>query len=1168
MKRIAITQRLFWLQFFIVALSSWVLPSLPAHAEGSLQLVYNTTTNSYRSGKRPYLQFLPGTLLGGIQFSTTIKVYAQAGETLNLGSSAVNVGITGDIKVRAPGVLPNSPAEISCKTAQPGTGLINSLARELAGPFHPTQNSNPNAYNPCVIAVNQTGEWEIDFVSPNSGNIASPPNTDTNAVWSQPLNAPYVAAWDVTVRNSSGVAIPGRAFTNSLAMITGGNDRAVHSEMFVQTTDGYRYRVDLNGLDPNGFVFFANNKGFLEASTRNPLYRSVNLSATFGLPPGVTLHLPTTANNPATGDFTHQIFFNPPDTAVLIDTLDTGDINNFRFEGSEGNTLGQAGTSPLGGSFKFTPPSTGTAVLNIDANGNNIFNEPEDVQLTQYVGGGVEAQIFWDGRDGVGNVVPPRNIPYRVQLTFPFGEVHFPLIDPENDSNGIIIERLPSSDFTLYFNDDTTTIAPGPINAGQNNSSSAPRPHAFSNLFGDLKGIDRWTFFTPPAVELEGGIVIAAADLNITKTRTPDPAIAGGNITYTITVTNAGPSNITTASPAIVSDIFTENDGAVTNLSWTCNIIQPDNPPAGAEEGTCIDESGIGNLTDAELALDAGFSAQYTLTGTIIPTAVETIENQATVTRPNDVADPFNNDTDQNNDNNRTETATVTVPLTSGNPLLGVAKQLNTVVNNGDGTYDATYTIRVENVGNLDILNLQVTEDLFGTAESTFNSAVAAPQIVTAPQIVAGTLTGVNPDFNGNGDKNLLLGSETLPVGESIDITFTVRVTPGSQLGPYENTATATGTSPGGTVVSDDSTDDENLNPDTNNDGDPTNDSTPTAVTFGEVPLIGVAKAVGTPTDNGDRTFTIPYTLVVRNYGDVPLNTVQVTENLNETFADITYTLEPNSLSSPTLTVNPSFDGDTDINLLEADNSNNTLAVDTEATINFAVRVTPGNNLGPFNNQVTASGVTPGGTGVNDLSTNGSNPDGNNTGNPTDSDEITSVTLRGNPNLELEKRITRVNGIDVGQSENLADWPDNFVRGLAASNTIQPGDEVEYTIYFLSAGSGPLENAMVCDPLQDFQTFRTDTFNGQTPIEGTFGAEVGIALALHSPTPNLLLPNPDVPTAYLRSANSASNRGRFYPAGTATPLICEQNVRGAVVVDIGNLGVGDYGFIRFRVTID
>ncbi|MCT7978760.1 DUF11 domain-containing protein [Laspinema olomoucense] len=987
MKRIAITHPLFLLQCFIVALSSCVLPSLPAHAEGSLQLVYDTDTNSYRPGKRPYLQFLPGTTLGGIQFSTTIKVYAQNNETLNLGSSAMGRGPNGDIIVRPPTGGPVSCLNDIKPTVAPAIadfGRIDNPTEELNGPFPTT-----GGYRPCVINVNQTGVWEIDFVSPNFANAANPADSATNE-WTQLNNVSYVAAWDVTVRNNDGVVIPGRAFTNSLAMITGDNDRSIHSNLFVQTTDGYQYRVDLNGLDPNGFVFFANNKGFLEASTRNPLYRSIGLNAGFALPPGVTLHLPTTANNPATGDSTHQIFFNPPDTAVRIATLNIDNINNFRFEGSEGNTLGQAGTSPLGGSFKFTPPSAGTATLTIDANGNNSFNDPEDVQLTQYVLGGLEAQIFWDGRDRLGNVVPPRNIPYRVQLTFPFGEVHFPLIDPENDSNGIIIERLnPTPDFTLYFNDDTTTLAPGPINAGQNNSSSDPRPHRFSGLFGDLKGIDRWTFFTPRPVALTGGILIAAADLKITKTRTPDPAVAGGNITYTITVTNAGPSNITAVSPARVSDIFTANGDTVINLNWTCAITTPNNTA-----GTCIDATGTGNLSNARLALNAGASAQYTLTGIIIPTATQAIVNQATVTRPNDVADPVNDDTDANNNNNRTETATVTVPLTSGSPLLGVAK------------------------------------------------------------------------------------------------------------------------------------------------------------------------AAGTPIDNGDRTFTIPYTLVVRNYGNLPLTTLQVTENLNETFANLTYILEPNSLSSPTLTVNPSFNGTTDTNLLEAGNPNNTLAVDTEATINFAVRVTPGNNLGPFNNQVTASGVTPGGTGVNDSSTNGANPLGNNTGDPTQSNEVTPVTLRGNPNLELEKRITRVNGAVVGQSENLPDWPTNLVRGVASSNTIQPGDEVEYTIYFLSAGSGPLENATVCDPLQDFQTFRTDTFNGQTPTEGTFGAEVGIALALNPP-------NPDLPTAYLRSANSASNRGRFYPSGTTAPPVCRlPNVRGAVVVDLGRLGVGDYGFIRFRVRID
>ncbi len=34
-----------------------------------------------------------------------------------------------------------------------------------------------------------------------------------------------------------------------------------------------------------------------------------------------------------------------------------------------------------------------------------------------------------------------------------------------------------------------------------------------------------------------------SADLSVSKTDSPDPVIAGNNLSYTITVTNAGPSN-------------------------------------------------------------------------------------------------------------------------------------------------------------------------------------------------------------------------------------------------------------------------------------------------------------------------------------------------------------------------------------------------------------------------------------------------------------------------------------------------------------------------------------------------------------------------------------------------------------------------------------------------
>lgn len=1281
-----------------------------ARSEGSRDLIKN-------GGNRPLLEFRetgPSAVLWGLPFKTVMKVYAEAGETINLGSSAVGLG-SGIIRYRDPNNVPGNCG---------ATGLIADSNEEAAGPL-----PNLGGFAPCAIIVGagQTGVWEIEFVSPNPAAPGGAPDIPLTG-WTQPNNG-QVVAWDITVRDG-GVDQIGRVFSNSMALNMGANNRRARSDFYIQTRQGYQYFSDLNGIDPAGFIFFANQKGFINPDG-TPRYQSV---------PIPTFLDPVPVENPtlfANDNVTHKIFLNPPDTAMPLTANSpqgntwlyrpvpptVPEAENFTFTGIEG-TANQSGTSPLGGNFSFDVPVNfeGSYTIRLDINNDGIYGNANDLTLVGQAVPGTTNTVFWDGRDKNGNLVPAGNISYNATITLNAGEVHFPFLDIENNLDGIIIQNTANNDATIYFDNNYPGVTltgnpPNPLTALEGVDSTNGTlvfGNGTSTGFGDNKGLDIWSYVPSTPQEVVNIVQIKAADLKIQKT-VNSAGISGGPVTYTINVTNAGPSDILEISPATFTDPIPAD---IINVTWICEIT------TGADTGSCGTENGTGNSINTTLALNNGAVATITVTGIIDLNAPDPITNTATVARSNDVTDPVNDDGIPDPDpvtgveRNRTEQASATIDtLTPGNPLLGVAKQLNTVVNNGDGTYDASYTIRVENFGNLDILNLQLTEDLYGNPESTFNSAVAAPQIVSAPEIVGGTLTGVNANFNGEGDKNLLSGTETLPVGESIYISFTVRVTPGSELGPYNNNATATGTSPGGNPVSDESTDDPNLNPDPDDDGDPTNNNTttsvtfpetprvgvakqagtitnngdgtytvpytltvqnygdvtitniqvqenlnttfggspftvvanslttsntlavnpnfngnantnllagtdslavgasatvqfevtvtpgnnlgpynnsatasatgpggtpvtdvstdgtnpdpdgdgdpsnntnPTAVSFSEMPLIGVAKAAGTPIDNGDRTFTIPYTLIVRNYGDVPLTTLQVTENLNDTFENIPYTLESNSLTSPTLTVNPNFNGDTDNNLLA---TGNTLAVDTEATISFRVQVTPGNNLGPFDNQVTASGTGPGGNPVTDLSTNGANPDANNTGDPTDSDEVTSVTLRGNPNLELEKRITRINGAVVGQSENLADWPDNFVRGVASSNTIQPGDEVEYTIYFLSAGSGPLENATVCDPLQDYQTFLTDTFNGQTPTEGTFGAEVGIALGLNPP-------NPDLPTAYLRSANSESNRGRFYPSGTATPLICRPNIRGAVVVDIGNLGVGEYGFIRFRVTID
>ncbi|MBK8138144.1 MAG: ExeM/NucH family extracellular endonuclease [Chloroflexi bacterium] len=106
------------------------------------------------------------------------------------------------------------------------------------------------------------------------------------------------------------------------------------------------------------------------------------------------------------------------------------------------------------------------------------------------------------------------------------------------------------------------------------------------------------------------------ADLSITKTDGVTSATPGGSVTYTITASNAGPSN---APGATVADTFP----AILTGTWTC---------VGAGGGTCT-AAGAGNISDT-VNLPAGGSVTYTVTATISAAATGTLSNTATVSSP------------------------------------------------------------------------------------------------------------------------------------------------------------------------------------------------------------------------------------------------------------------------------------------------------------------------------------------------------------------------------------------------------------------------------------------------------------------------------------------------------------------------------------------------------
>lgn len=326
-------------------------------------------------------------------------------------------------------------------------------------------------------------------------------------------------------------------------------------------------------------------------------------------------------------------------------------------------------------------------------------------------------------------------------------------------------------------------------------------------------------------------------------------------------------------------------------------------------------------------------------------------------------------------------------------PAIGLAKRVTAApVNNGDGTFTFSYTFVVENFGDVALSAVQVTDNL---AQSFAGSGGFTVDALTSADFA------VNNAFDGSADIDLLAGADTLAVGASGALTVTLTVTTAGNLGPYDNTATASGVSPANTTVSDISTDGVDADPD--GDDDPGNNSTPTPITFTEMPQIGAAKAVtAAPVNNGDGTFTVSFDVLIENSGDVALTDVQISDDLAATFAGATsFTVD--AVTSNDLSVNAGYDGVTDTDLLTGAD---TLAVGATGTVSVTLTVEPGANLGPYDNTAVGAGTSPAGTRVTDDSTDGVDPDPDGNDDPTDDDTPTPISFGENPGIGTAKAVT------------------------------------------------------------------------------------------------------------------------------------------------------------------
>ena len=365
---------------------------------------------------------------------------------------------------------------------------------------------------------------------------------------------------------------------------------------------------------------------------------------------------------------------------------------------------------------------------------------------------------------------------------------------------------------------------------------------------------------------------------------------------------------------------------------------------------------------------------------------------------------------------NNCENDPTVLTLPTPNPQIGVAKTVNTPTSNGDGTFTVTYSILVENLGNIPLYDVRVTDDLttsFGT-----NVEPGAPDAIaefTVGTVTVGSQTGgatvatPNSGYDGDGDTVLVapVAGQLMPVGSTFTISVPLTFYPDGARSPFENQARSSGDqSEDGTAdedtvdLSDDGTD---TDPNGNDDpGDPDEDD-PTP--FDLDPQIGVAKTVNTPLANGDGTYTVTYTLLVENLGDYELFDVRITDDLTAPFGS---NVEPSIPSAPgefvvgsvlvsdqtggtnVATPNSGYDGDYATVLVEP-TAGETMPVGSYFTITFDVTLFPDFGRTPWNNQVRASGdASQDGTADEDtvdLSDDGTDTDPNSNGDPRDPEE-------------------------------------------------------------------------------------------------------------------------------------------------------------------------------------
>lgn len=396
-----------------------------------------------------------------------------------------------------------------------------------------------------------------------------------DGVWQVYYDTTYAqGSWEINVTtgpNESGTYRSGRVWANSYIMTdtTGGNGSTL--EFWVMDDSGYRYKVTLHGYTGIASVFSPNALGITEGGDECiPVYRSIEYT-------DLSADIRGDCSDP------FRIFFEPPAPDLPASAMINGNEQwvappELLIEELTDSALSFVGdvnaSAPGAGVFStaIDPRFKGSYFLEIDADGDNNFNGPNDRRVQLGATGSGAYTYTFDGLDNSGDPFPACT-PMNARLTFEtVGEIHMIQNDVEKRS-GIEIQKLNGihagtpMEKVIYWDDThlgfnrTNTINPPYDRDGTAGYVSGPNVHGWNyhaTSWGDLRLIDDWTFTPLQAAHSEPVTITSYC---------PQPAIEigknadftsgsqpGDTITYTVTATNTGDGAYDATHPAVVLD--------------------------------------------------------------------------------------------------------------------------------------------------------------------------------------------------------------------------------------------------------------------------------------------------------------------------------------------------------------------------------------------------------------------------------------------------------------------------------------------------------------------------------------------------------------------------------------------------------------------------------------